>query len=58
MDLLDGTPVIDIKPWVPNLDVPGFESGVDLAAIRIGWYAEHRVFDAPSADRRPPRTVE
>jgi tRNA-Thr(GGU) m(6)t(6)A37 methyltransferase TsaA len=37
VDLLNGTPVLDVKPWVPRLDVPASE---DLATIRIGWYAD------------------
>jgi tRNA (Thr-GGU) A37 N-methylase len=31
LDLLDETPVLDIKPYVPALD--------DRAAERIGWFA-------------------
>lgn len=31
IDLLDGTPVLDIKPYVPLLD--------DRATERIGWFA-------------------
>ncbi len=33
VDMVDGTPVLDIKPWVPAFDVP-----VGPAAARIGWY--------------------
>jgi hypothetical protein len=41
VDLLDGTPVLDIKPFAPHLDVPGYtrESGW-LAHIRSGWYSQ------------------
>ena len=31
-DMLDGTPVLDIKPYVPKLDVRQTE--------RIGWFAK------------------
>ena len=31
LDLLDGTPVIDLKPYVPAFD--------SIAAERIGWFA-------------------
>ena len=41
VDLLDGTPVLDIKPFAPHLDVPGYtrDSGW-LDHIRSGWYAQ------------------
>ena len=41
VDLLDGTPVLDVKPFAPHLDVPGYtrESGW-LDHIRDGWYAQ------------------
>jgi tRNA-Thr(GGU) m(6)t(6)A37 methyltransferase TsaA len=29
VDLLDGTPVLDIKPFEPHLDVPGYRPGFD-----------------------------
>ncbi|MFN8623552.1 MAG: tRNA (N6-threonylcarbamoyladenosine(37)-N6)-methyltransferase TrmO [Chloroflexota bacterium] len=37
LDLIDGTPLLDIKPYVPELD--------DRAGARIGWFAErlHRL---------------
>lgn len=31
LDLLDGTPILDIKPYVPE-----FDARLD---VRIGWYA-------------------
>lgn len=40
VDLLDGTPVLDVKPWVPNFDIP--REG--LSAVRTGWY-ERDVLD-------------
>lgn len=33
VDVLDGTPLLDIKPYVPGFDIKESE-------IRIGWYAE------------------
>jgi tRNA (adenine37-N6)-methyltransferase len=45
VDLVDGTPVLDIKPYVPHLD--------DRNAERIGWYADnlHKV-QSTRADER------
>src|SRR5262249_29915084 len=45
VDLLDGTPVLDIKPYVPQLD--------DRAAERIGWFAAnvHKVYEVRADDR-------
>jgi len=37
VDMLDWTPVLDLKPWEQHLDVPGWPSA-ELAAIRGGWY--------------------
>lgn len=34
LDVLDGTPLLDIKPYVPDLDA--------FAAERAGWYAHAR----------------
>ena len=45
VDMLDGTPLLDIKPYVPALD--------DRQGARIGWY-EGRVGD-PSAVRSDDR---
>lgn len=44
-DMLDGTPVMDIKPYVPQLDVRATE--------RIGWFAQglQRLPTAVSDDR-------
>jgi tRNA-Thr(GGU) m(6)t(6)A37 methyltransferase TsaA len=41
VDLLDGTPVLDVKPFVPTFDQPAGE-------VRVGWL-EGRVDTAPSA---------
>ena len=45
VDLLDGTPVLDIKPYVPTFD--------SVAAERTGWLAKaaERVHEV-TADRR------
>lgn len=47
VDLLDGTPVLDLKPWAAPLDVPGYarHHPDDLGSLRYGWYDTHRVFD-------------
>ncbi len=43
VDLVDGTPVLDIKPWVPAFDLPD-RSLVDQAGdVRIGWYRDSRL---------------
>jgi tRNA-Thr(GGU) m(6)t(6)A37 methyltransferase TsaA len=42
VDLLDGTPVLDIKPFEPHIDVPGYTRGSGwLDHIRGGWYQQH-----------------
>jgi tRNA-Thr(GGU) m(6)t(6)A37 methyltransferase TsaA len=39
VDLLDGTPVLDVKPFEPRLDVPGYTPGSGwLDHVRGGWY--------------------
>jgi tRNA (adenine37-N6)-methyltransferase len=45
VDLVDGTPVLDIKPYVPQLD--------DRNAERTGWFAEnvHKVHQVRADDR-------
>lgn len=41
VDLTDGTPVLDVKPWQQQLDVPCWDDGADaVAAIRDGWLPE------------------
>jgi tRNA-Thr(GGU) m(6)t(6)A37 methyltransferase TsaA len=38
VDLLDGTPVLDVKPFEPHLDVPGYRPGTPwLDQLRGGW---------------------
>ena len=42
VDLVDGTPVLDIKPFEPHLDVPGYTPGSGwLDQVRGGWYQRH-----------------
>lgn len=44
-DLMDGTPVLDVKPFVPRFDVRSTE--------RIGWFADRlQHLDAARADQR------
>ena len=45
VDLVDGTPVLDIKPYVPQLD--------DRNAEGTGWFAEnvHKVHEVRADDR-------
>jgi tRNA (adenine37-N6)-methyltransferase len=51
IDLLDGTPVLDLKPYVPLFDVPGED-------VRSGWFEgrAERVFRRRSDDRFTPRS--
>ena len=45
IDLLDGTPVLDIKPYVPQLD--------DRPTEQTGWFAAnvHKVYEIRADDR-------
>ena len=43
VDVLDGTPLLDIKPFVPDFDAPG--------EARIGWIAQARKGDVHADDR-------
>jgi tRNA (adenine37-N6)-methyltransferase len=48
VDLVDGTPVLDIKPFEPHLDVPGYTPGSGwLDQVRGGWYQRHDVAANP-----------
>jgi tRNA (adenine37-N6)-methyltransferase len=48
VDLLDGTPVLDVKPFEPHLDVPGYSPGTGwLDQIRGGWYQRHNTAANP-----------
>ena len=51
IDLLAGTPVLDLKPYVPLFDAPG-------EAVRAGWFdgRAERVFRRRSDDRFAPRS--
>ncbi len=51
LDLVDGTPVLDIKPYVPRFDLRQTE--------RIGWFADRlTALDATLADDRFQRPSE
>ena len=52
IDLLAGTPVLDLKPYVPLFDAP------DDADVRAGWFEgrAERVFERRSDDRFLPRS--
>ena len=47
IDILDGTPLIDIKPYVPEFD--------SVEKVKIGWLSQHvdRVGDKKSDNRFP-----
>ncbi len=46
VDMLDGSPLLDIKPFVPSFDVP-------VDAVRIGWLAaSHDAAEAARSDAR------
>jgi tRNA (adenine37-N6)-methyltransferase len=48
VDLLDGTPVLDVKPFEPHLDVPGYTPGSGwLDQVRGGWYQQHQTAANP-----------
>jgi tRNA-Thr(GGU) m(6)t(6)A37 methyltransferase TsaA len=51
IDLLDGTPVLDLKPYVPLFDTPAGD-------VRSGWFEERatRVFERTSDTRFRPRS--
>jgi tRNA (adenine37-N6)-methyltransferase len=51
IDLLDGTPVLDLKPYVPLFDTPD-------EAVKAGWFEgrAERVFERRSDDRFLPRS--
>jgi tRNA-Thr(GGU) m(6)t(6)A37 methyltransferase TsaA len=41
VDMLDRTPVLDVKPWEQHLDVPGWPAR-SVDSIRGGWYQRTR----------------
>jgi tRNA-Thr(GGU) m(6)t(6)A37 methyltransferase TsaA len=51
LDLLDGTPVLDLKPYVPLFDNPATET-------RSGWFEgrAERIFERTSDSRFAPRS--
>jgi len=45
MDMIDGTPLLDIKPFVPEME--------DASQIRLGWLSEHvQEINSKRSDRR------
>ncbi len=50
-DLLDGTPVLDLKPYVPLFDQPA-------TPVRAGWFEQRatRIFERASDARFTPRS--
>jgi tRNA (Thr-GGU) A37 N-methylase len=46
IDVVDGTPLLDLKPYFPALNPPD-------DAVRIGWLtgSDHQMFDVRSDDR-------
>lgn len=45
VDMLDRTPVLDIKPWEHHLDIPGWPDR-DVDSIRSGWYQQITIIPA------------
>jgi tRNA-Thr(GGU) m(6)t(6)A37 methyltransferase TsaA len=41
VDMLDRTPVLDVKPWEQHLDIPGWPTR-RVESIRAGWYQRIR----------------
>jgi tRNA-Thr(GGU) m(6)t(6)A37 methyltransferase TsaA len=41
VDMLDRTPVLDVKPWEQHLDIPGWPAR-RVESIRGGWYQRTR----------------
>lgn len=41
VDMLDRTPVLDVKPWEQHLDIPGWPTR-RVESIRGGWYQRTR----------------
>jgi tRNA-Thr(GGU) m(6)t(6)A37 methyltransferase TsaA len=41
VDMLDRTPVLDVKPWEQHLDIPGWPAR-RVESIRAGWYQRIR----------------
>jgi tRNA-Thr(GGU) m(6)t(6)A37 methyltransferase TsaA len=50
VDVVDGTPVLDLKPYVTRFDAP------DTGPVRCGWFDEIELADGVTpADLTPPR---
>jgi tRNA-Thr(GGU) m(6)t(6)A37 methyltransferase TsaA len=50
VDVVDGTPVLDIKPWVPDFDVPvEARESAGHESLRCGWYTRFDVLPHPQA---------
>jgi tRNA-Thr(GGU) m(6)t(6)A37 methyltransferase TsaA len=49
VDLLDGTPLLDIKPYIPEFDTPPNSAG----EVRIGWFTERidQIYTTRADDR-------
>jgi tRNA-Thr(GGU) m(6)t(6)A37 methyltransferase TsaA len=45
VDMLDRTPVLDVKPWEQHLDIPGWPAR-RVETIRGGWYQRARSIGA------------
>lgn len=43
VDVVDGTPVLDIKPWVPAFDLPHRSPEPGFEDLRIGWYRDSKL---------------
>lgn len=52
VDMLDRTPVLDIKPWEQHLDVPGWPER-NVGSIRGGWYQRVSIVHAGLPAGRP-----
>lgn len=50
VDLLDQTPVLDLKPWVPRFDLPGDYDPASRGPIRTGWYERSKLHEPISDD--------
>jgi tRNA (Thr-GGU) A37 N-methylase len=37
VDIIDGTPLLDIKPYVPEFDIPEFDIPEFDVRVKIGW---------------------
>ena len=56
VDLTDGTPVLDIKPWIPTFDLPTEQLLAGAGDVAIGWYAGSLLAGAEPPE--PPATPQ